>query len=83
MCLGCQKNSNKKKNTNACPELYNELISLDSQVIDKYKETKEPNFLMINKQLRIWINNLKYQCPPESELDLIRQIIKENEHPID
>lgn len=75
MCLGCRTTKARTKSEGDCMHLYNELVALDLAILAKYAETKDSKYLPVNKQLRIWISQLRVSCPPEEELNLIRQII--------
>lgn len=75
MCVGCKSKSSKKP-LSECNHLYNELIQLDIDAVAKYKEVGDPVFLLINKQLRSWISKLNKECPPEGELEIIRNKVK-------
>lgn len=60
---------------------YNELINLDLQVTSLYLANKDSRLLSINKQLREWISKLQYYCPPEYDLEEVKDILK-NEYSI-
>lgn len=80
MCLGC-KTASRTPIKQVCMHMYNELVELDLRALSIYQDTKNSDFLKINKQIRVWIKDLRATCPEESDLNLIRKII--NEHTID
>lgn len=82
MCLGCQKTnvSTKLRKKSECNHLYTELASLDLQILDLFKVTKDANLIETNKTLRTWISNLSNECPPIEDLKIIREYI-EYEYP--
>lgn len=82
MCLKCNTKSEVKKSKTACMQLYNELVQYDLKSIEIYSKTKDSRFLPINKQLRVWISNLKRECPPDDSLELIKNILDDYEYPI-
>lgn len=82
MCLGCQKTtvSTKRVKKSECGYLFSELSNLDLQILDLFKVTKDSKLLETNKTLRSWITNLPNECPPSSDLEIIRDYI-EDEYP--
>ena len=82
MCLGCRAKKVTRNTTVSCKHIYNELVSLDLRTLELFQKTKTNELLLINKQLRNWINNINHSCPPEEDLNLIKEILNTHEHPI-
>lgn len=82
MCVTCQKSTKftPMMKKSECGYLHTELSNLDLQILDMYKVSKDDNLIEVNKTLRAWITNLSRECPPSSDLNVIREFIN-NEYP--
>lgn len=81
MCVGCSTSRNAKRiQKKECQYLYTELANLDLKTVDIYKKNKDIHVKEVNTILRAWIRDLKNQCPPSDELNIVRKFI-EDEYP--
>ena len=81
MCLACSK-KNKSSKKRGCKDKVNELINLKLEVYDLFEVTKDSNLQLLEIQLSKWIDEIQLKCPPEDEINLIKEIINQYEHPI-
>lgn len=71
MCLACSKGRSTQVKS-VCINLHSKLVEMNMKAVTLYKTTKESNYLYANLQLSEWIRNLKKECPPEDDLNLIK-----------
>lgn len=84
MCVGCRgKRTVKVSNTSSCMHMYNELVILDNRALSLFNKTGNSDFIILNKQVRGWIRNLKKECPPVEDVEALIDFLELNEHTVD
>ena len=73
---GVLRNNNPKKEP-ICLQMYNDLRGTDLKIINEIKKDKKNVVLKnLSSQIRVWIKNLKYECPPEIEYINLKVIVE-------
>lgn len=81
MCLACLK-TKKISKKGGCKERLNELINLKLTVYNLSESTNDPKLKLLETQITEWINEIQFKCPLNEEINLIKEIINQYEHPI-